>query len=350
MKKLIYLIVSILFSTHLFAQSTDWTEIKGMETLPQYPLFAVENNDLYYAVSNIETDKITVCKLVNNKWTQIGSDFTVNKQSSVTSLVVSKGVPYVLLGVNNGNIMSVSLFKFDGTSWKTLGNQFISDDYMIASNMVVYNDVPSIFVIESKYQSKATVYSFDKNQWKVLGTPGFSKSQYFDSQMAMLGDKIVVVYKETAGNKRCAKMFNGSKWESFEGGDAFSDGKRFMFIVSSYPNQLIVSYKDAVAGNSPKCFKYENNKWKDINNSELSTIKTRFMQAVNYKGKTILLYEDATKGNTVFMKENTNGTWSNARSFSDTPYTYCQTFVNEAGLYLYVNDADNKFKLFKYNK
>ena len=350
MKKLIYLIVSILFSLQLQAQSTDWTEVKGMETLPKDVSFAVENNDLYYAVSNSETNNVSVFKLINGKWTQVGSDFTVSKPTSITSFVVSKGIPYVLLGVNNVNIMSVSLFKFDGTSWKTLGNQFVSDEYMMATNMVVYNDVPYIFVIESKYQSKATVYSFDKNQWKVLGTPGFSKSQFFDGKMVVWGDKIVVVYKESAGNKRYAKMFNGSKWESCEGGDAFSDGKKFMYIVSSYPNQLIVSYKDASAGNSPKCFKYENNKWKDLNNSELATIQTRYVQAVNYKGKTILFYEDATNGNTLFIKENSNGSWSKAISFSNTPYNLYEAFVTETGFYLYVKDATDNIKLFKYNK
>ncbi|GIP22562.1 S-layer homology domain-containing protein [Paenibacillus sp. J22TS3] len=125
----------------------------------------------YVAFDNNDTGLVTVAKLVNGEWEELGNDSISSNRSTIVKMVLDNGTPYIMY-IDQYNFYKKIVKKFNGTTWESLGPAF-EGSY---AQMAVDKGTPYILLgdFSNSRENKATVMKLEGNNWVEVGNGGFS--------------------------------------------------------------------------------------------------------------------------------------------------------------------------------
>ncbi|PZU80923.1 MAG: hypothetical protein DI529_16135 [Chryseobacterium sp.] len=233
--------------------------------------------------------QVRVFKYINNDWVQLGSD--INGDLASANLGVSVDIndagDIIAIGIpgRSNNTGRVQVYKYNGTSWELMGNNFDGNSLDYLGMALSLNDSGDTIALAYRRTSKKyyQVYKYSNNQWSQLGgniaETGDSNS-YWQMQLDGDGDRIAVSSGSTVttADKSLIKTydFDGTVW-SLKTANLFSssDSSYFLgksFKLSSEGNYLGVLCSNNDADAYAKVFKITSNATMSVSDSDLSEL------------------------------------------------------------------------------
>lgn len=208
------------------------------------PKIAVDNSGTPY-VAYIQTDStsslhgyVTVMKFNGTSWVTVGSPNFSNGVASSTSIAIDGyGTPYVVYD-DGANSSKATVMKFDGSNWVNVGSAGFSLGNAAKAAITIDKDNTPFVVYEDRgtfggtifLNGKATVMKYTGSSWVTVGTPGFSAGDHvFYPSIAVDGNGVpFVVYEDMMTSTSdygysTSMKFDGSSWVNV--GDAGFSGE-----------------------------------------------------------------------------------------------------------------------------
>lgn len=168
-------------------------------------------------------------------WTVVGEKGFSSGKVSFTSLYVSGDTPYVAYK-DEGNDGRITVKKFNGTSWETVGTEgFIKGDYV---TLAYYGD--SLYLACRDENNKATVKKFAGTSWETVGTEGFSGGETGRVAFDIYDAKLYVACSDS-NKKITVKKYEKDKWETL-GSEAIAVSETEEFSLTAYKGTTLIAY------------------------------------------------------------------------------------------------------------
>ena len=199
------------------------------------PSIAFDSNNIPYVafVDNNDTAssyELTVMKFNGTSWETVGTPRIapagIEEIRDPKIVIDSSNVPYVTFGVEENEEYKVSVMKYDGSSWVSVGTPTFNfgNDARDPSIALDSNDVPYIAFLDKNtttYDDSISVMKYDGNSWVSVGSQSFLADNGHDAgNTKILFDSNnipYVSYQESGTNSINVMKFNGTIWESVGG-------------------------------------------------------------------------------------------------------------------------------------
>uniref|UniRef100_UPI004049DED8 T9SS type A sorting domain-containing protein n=1 Tax=Gelidibacter sp. TaxID=2018083 RepID=UPI004049DED8 len=175
----------------------------------------------------------TVMKFNGVNWENVGSPgFSDGQVADVSLKLNASGVPYVAFkdyGSGDPNEGEITVMKFNGSNWETVGIPRFSDDEADYCTLAFSNaDEPYVAFTDKANQFKATVMKFNGSNWETVGSAGFSPDRAFNFSLTFssVGVPYLAYMDRDNEDKATVVKFNGTNWETV-GSHGFSEGRAF---------------------------------------------------------------------------------------------------------------------------
>jgi len=169
---------------------------------------------------------VRVIKYNGTSWESIGDPPL--KPTPNLSFFVYAGIPY--LGFRDDNnygsgkneiVGYASVFKYNGSSWESVGQPAFSAGGILYPSLSVSNGIPYIAYSDLAHESRVTVMKFNGSSWESVGQPGFSpcSGEQYISLCVFNGTPYVAFNDNTFPGshgftgKISVMKFNGAAWE-----------------------------------------------------------------------------------------------------------------------------------------
>lgn len=194
--------------------------------------------------------RATVMKFNGANWENVGSPgFSDGQVKDVSLKLNASGVPYVAFkdyATGDPNEGEITVMKFNGSNWETVGMPRFSDDEADYCTLTFSNtDEPYVAFTDKANQFKATVMKFNGSNWETVGSAGFSPDRAFRFSLTFssLGIPYLAYMDRDNEDKATVVKFNGTEWETV-GSHGFSEGRAFhssLLLNSSDEPYLAIS-------------------------------------------------------------------------------------------------------------
>ncbi len=184
---------------------------------------AIDSNNIPYVayVDYSVGGKITVMKLNGTNWISVGTlGFSSNPAEDISFSIDSNNTPYIAYAKDSAiNMSSISVMKFDGTSWIYVGTQNFSaifDDANGIGLAIDSNNIPYVAYIDPfNDEEKASVMKFDGTSWVYVGNPRFSAGRVNWLSFAIDSNNTPVLSYLDFSNayKTTTMKLNGTNWD-----------------------------------------------------------------------------------------------------------------------------------------
>ena len=260
------------------ATNTDWQYVgnAGFAGRAYYSAISMDSSTPYVAyVDSAIGQKVYVQKYNGTNWVAVGSNVSAGKSSHTNITIGSNKVPYVAyIDSSNGNKITVQ--KFNGSSWVIVGNAGFapyhnpSSDNMNIPLDVDGNNNPYVLSRDTTGNLNSIyVYRFNGTSWVNLGKAG-----QFVWESALAVDKLsntpYVLFDDGASTAivkpATVVKYNGTAWLTV-GNTDFSTtvfGIYYSAIKIDATGTPIVSFQDDNGYERLSTFKLVNNVWTPI--------------------------------------------------------------------------------------
>ena len=266
-----------------------------------------DDDAVYIAYADYFTSKVTVMKYTTSGWEIVGDDgiTTVIASGSgylhiddIISLYVDNGIPYVAF-VDLDNYGKISVLKYDGNDWVSVGERGFSDDcvyhvslfvsngsvyaayeengiivkkfngyswdsigttlngHISRESLFVYNDTPYLAYYYSDtndHKNKLSVVKYDGTDWVFVGEEGFTEG-YGKISLKVDNGKVFVACSSIAS----VLKYDGSSWVKV-GNSSFCDNYISYLSLSVYGGVPYVAFYDS-STNLIRLSKYDGTNW-----------------------------------------------------------------------------------------
>lgn len=300
--KLLYFF--FLISTTLFAQ---WQEVNisgfSNDAGGSNNRITVDNNNNLYIAYRHNSFKLDVIKFNGTSWSYVGNPELTSHQikSNLDIKTDNNNVPYVVYTDNIANSQKLSVIKFNGSSWETVGSSFFSSETANAPKIDFdNNNVPYVVFddfVESK--NKLSVMKFNGTTWELVGARGFSDNAAYTTIVIDNNNVPYVAFNSTSnGNagKTSVMKFNGTTWE-FVGNEAFSTGySRNHSLAISSNNTVYVAYHAAGTNDgSSNVLKFNGTNWEHLGAPGMGFYAKEQDLFIDKEGNLYLSYTETTQ-------------------------------------------------------
>jgi uncharacterized protein YjdB len=179
----------------------------------------------------------------------------------------------------------VIIKKYNGGEWEELGSAGISDgsvNYANFSIAISEDNIPYLAYRDDANDSKVTVKKFDGATWETVGSSGFSATWVGQTTIAFDGNTPYVLFQtSTEGGGYLANVmkYDGSSWIEL-GGGSISTWYGAGFAIDQ-TGTLYVCFGDPENENRLTVVKYSGTEWEVLGGGSIST------NATNYSSITI---------------------------------------------------------------
>lgn len=261
------------YVTYVFRlQGSNWEYISYVVDHWKHPQISFLNNTLYatsiYSAVGISASPYASVSRLNGSIFQRTGDISLYANSSIHNFTLSNNLPVVAYS-NNNHQLSVSMLNT--TTWFTIGQTNISDNYVFDTKIETANNGTVYLGYLSKDNStsnpkKITVKKLTVNGWDLVGNADFSLdtgSEYLDMKINHANIPYVVY-----GAGRVQK-YNGTSWE-FVGSGSFgvSNTSELAFDNNDTP---YVIYNDAFNNSYVTVRKFDGTSWVYVGQNSLLT-------------------------------------------------------------------------------
>jgi len=309
------------------------------------------NNGTPFVAFNVGATAL-VMKYTGSSWEYIGdpvSGDTLGPLTGPTAFFVNNGTAYLAVreeqfGTYGGK---VSVFKFSGVSWESVGERGFSAGTADYISLYVYNDTPYVAFQDHVNNYGTTVMKYNNSSWENVGAPGLSESTSDISLSVQNG----VPYVAYIGKGATVMKYNGATWESV-GEQNFTPLVDFLsfYIYNGIP---YVAYSDVSTKDFGKCsaMKFNGTAWEYIGGQYFSPGSVSYVSMFIYNNIPYVAYMDwgfPSLGRATLMKFDGNN-WNSIGSvgFSGIGHavTYTSLFISNGIPHVAFSDVDNNGKI-----
>ncbi|MEO3944161.1 S-layer homology domain-containing protein [Gorillibacterium sp. CAU 1737] len=275
-----------------------WTSLLDQSTTAptNTSLFLNEAGKPYVAYSNSATAGYTkVMKFTSGtSWTSLDAPVPANdtpplKASSISLTIDEDGTPY--LAANQTSMSGrVSVTKYKNSAWEYVGSKSIAGEQAFSASMDLYQSTPYVaYCVNDSfaYGAYVTMKKYDGTQWNTVGNAQISTKSssylsgaYVAMKISSNGTPYVAFADPGTGNRLMVKKLSGSNWITV-GSDYLTAGEASSISLYVDGETPYVAYKDgtaaSTAGVTVKGFNSQSNGWITLGNSEIA-------QSSNAKG------------------------------------------------------------------
>jgi len=146
-------------------------------------------------------------------WEDLGvPGFSASTASSISLHIDSGGVPYVAYR-DWANSYRLTVKKYSGGSWQTVGTQGFSDGGVEYVKIFLYNTTPYVAYMDVANGNRATVKMFNGSTWQDVGNAGFTPGTAEYVSLYVYNGFPSVAFRDGASGGRAVVMkFNGAAW------------------------------------------------------------------------------------------------------------------------------------------
>lgn len=269
---------------------SSWQQLLDQSTTATYTSLCLDGNGRPYVAYGdpANTGQTKVLKF-SSSWASLNppvppddNPIPANLKASYLSLAIAEnGTPYLAA---NQNSMSgrVSVTKHNGSQWEYVGVKNVSEQAYSAS-LDIYNNTPYVaYCVNDSYAwgSYVTMKKFDGSQWATVGDTQIStitpRSSYVSSAFVSMkisdsGTPYVAYADPGTGNRLMVKKLIGSNWVSV-GGGYLTAGEASYISLYVEGDTPYVAYKDGTASSSSGVTvrKFDNiSSWVTLGSSEV---------------------------------------------------------------------------------
>jgi len=312
---------------------SSWNSLPSIQTNCWALSIAVDGNNIPYIAA--ETGATTgVWRYVNGNWDTVGTPL-VAQGLYHTSLAVDKNDTVYMAARDDSAppYRGLSVWKFDGTAWQSVGNRcFSADEVDITSVSFAINQSGSIPYVAYRDQAatgRLTVKKFDGNSWVSVGNDGFSGGYLIHSSIAI--DKAgvpYVAYNNVYNNfEVTVRKFDGNAWV-LVGTDGFSVSYAdYVSLATDKTDTVYIAYVMGV-DNDAIVQKFDGVNWVNIGGVVSTGGADRTNLAINSKGVLYVTYNDLGNDNRALVK-------------SYNKYAGIADNFNSAGIQVFPNPAND---------
>lgn len=298
---------------------TSWIKVGTNNIFADYRSvnnIVIDNNDVPYVVGIFEPsvnycfcETVKKLNITTNLWEQVGNPAIVNSSYGQYDYeyadinLDASGIPYIAFKSETAAGYKMSVMKFDGTNWLTVGSpQFTigpsnyinllfnaSNQPMVLSTDVACGSASPNTVIGDLVQA----YQFNNTSWQLMGNNGLSNTgiDHFNFNI----DKNKNIYAVGAihyanspvTNKPTVKRWNGTTWNDAGITQPIFNEPAYYSISSAVDDfgNLFVAYRNSnLGGYSVKKYTQATNTWSSVGDNITSAYyiyKTSIMVDVN---------------------------------------------------------------------
>jgi hypothetical protein len=259
-------------------------------------------NTAYFSFADgNNVSKAGVMKFDGTSWSNIGSSLSVGECQYSSVKVTSGGTVYVGFidnGVSSGSV-TVKTYT-GGTGWATVGpNATVSGGNCTYASMALdVHDTVYVAYQDGANSGKVTVKKFDGNNWITIGSPFLSQANGSAYDICLAFDHNNVPYVAywnpyPAGPKASVQKFDGSNWVNV-GLPSFTTGiTQFTTIAFDGSNTPYITFQDAMQGQKATVMKYNGSTWVNVGAAGFSAGVTAFNSiAIDGNGNPYVAYYD----------------------------------------------------------
>jgi hypothetical protein len=191
-------------------------------------------------------NKATVKKLLGGDyWDTVGTNgFTAGPVAYPSIAINSSGTPYVAYLEVAGSVFNggkITVKKFDGTDWVTVGTTGFSGTTLNLSFTIDGNDIPYVAYSDKDNGEEVTVKRFNGSAWEDVGIPGFSgpTANHVSIVINASGTPYVSYGADNLQWRATVKKFIGGSWVTV-GTEGFSAGFSEYLSMDIGPNGIPV--------------------------------------------------------------------------------------------------------------
>jgi hypothetical protein len=173
----------------------------------------LDGSGIPYAFVQDPATGFTVKKCINGTWTQVGANNFISGSIISSNIKISKAdTPYVL--VTEGG--KVTLMKFNGTAWDSVGNKKFVTTTGAANIGFDTAGIPYVVYSDPVNLNRATVMKFNGSSWSTVSPSGglstLGASSY-EMKVDSIHNHMYLKYYDTALGAS-VKKYDGSTWSS----------------------------------------------------------------------------------------------------------------------------------------
>jgi uncharacterized repeat protein (TIGR02543 family) len=314
----------------------------------------------YVAYSDaVHSGGVTVKKFDGTAWTTVGTAgfSTGGVAAPEIRFNPTDNVPYVVYG-DNASSTAITVKKFNGTAWETVGptEGFSPGRANFTTLAFDSSGTPYVAFTDEASSTAMSVMKFNGSNWVFVGTEGFSSSSANYDAIAIDSSGVpYVAYQDTAASSGVTvQKFNGSSWE-LVGTAGFTAGSSndvdMAFDSSDTP---YVVYRDGGNGNKASVMKFNGTAWVPVGTIGFSAgVVTSTSIAIDASGTPYIAYKDESQNNRTTAEYFDGGAWhivgGASASGDDTDTNYVDIAVSTSSIpYVVYKDSGGLTNVMRY--
>ena len=208
-------------------------------------------------------------------WSYVGKSCETEMGVRLPKLFIENQTLYASY-VDYSQDNAITVKKFDGSEWKTLGSAGFANRGNVVnnpSNLFVSDGIPYVGFIDNAYNGRFSVMELKDGQWQYLGTPGFSVEPVYEMTPIYVENDIV--YAAFFRNENTIRRISVMKYD-----------------------------------------KKNNPQWVFVGNPDFSLKGEGLVYFSVYQGVVSLVYlSEPSEGFRIYFVQNKNGTWENISDY-----------------------------------
>ena len=281
--------------------------------------------------------KATVMKFDGTSWVNVGSAGFSDGLATTPSIALSAtGTPYVIYGDYGDtiNVGSATVMKFNGISWVTVGSPRFSTGMDWGWKWIAIDGSGTPYMVYengSSGEGPVSVMKFDGSNWVTVGSPNFSAGNVRDPSIVIdRSGTPYVAYQDCAnGYAATAMKYVGGIWENV-GSAGFSEGGVYTTSIALDNNGTpYVAYLDEANGQRATVMKNDaEGSWINVGSTGFSLGKSFYTSlAIDGRGIPYVAFRDEANGSKATVMKFDTSTVGIDNILSDNIIT---TFPNPA--------------------
>lgn len=236
-----------------------------------HPRIAIDPRDVHYVafVDGSASGKATVMKYDGSAWVLVGSagfSTVVSTSGNVDLLIDGTGTPYI--AYSDASTSDVIVMRYGGINWTSLGT--VGTATSTAGEVTLAADIAgNVYAAfaDGANGGKVSVKKYDGSSWSTVGSAGFSAGVAVYPSLTIdpnTGEPYLAYSDAGSGNKIAVKRYNGTSWVNV-GAQSFSSGAvTDVRVRFDNTGMAYVAFKDAGISNKVSMLKYKSGFWVSV--------------------------------------------------------------------------------------
>lgn len=249
---------------------------------------------------------------VSAQWSVVGSMSISSSVANYTCVAVDgNNTPYIAYS-DNSQSNKLTVEKYNGSSWVTVGNAGVSSGSATHISMAIYGSNIYVGFRDAANNGKATVMKYDGSTWSNLGGAGLSNggAYYISVAVNNSGDVYVAYHDQSTSGSATVQKFNGSSWSAVGGTGVSSGQADHVNLAIDNNGHLYLAYRDNNYSWRARAMKYNGSSWSLIGTAVSSGGVSEVAMAVDGNSKPYVLYKDWANSNKATVSVYSSNSWS----------------------------------------